>query len=152
MNAYQRDTAAYMAVIGGGSGYGSSSGANAGSSVGVVGSGSGGAMPIHPAFAGQLYPQHAAGLAGYAGYAYPHAGTHPHPSVAGIPGVPGRGFGGAGVIGGGVGVGMGVVGSHGGVWGAGGSAVSASMDMDKEVYDMARAALDWLEHGEGYGM
>ncbi|TEB21153.1 ARM repeat-containing protein [Coprinellus micaceus] len=152
MNAYQRDTAAYMAVIGGGSGYGSSSGANAGSSVGVVGSGSGGAMPIHPAFAGQVYPQHAAGLAGYAGYAYPHAGTHPHPSVAGIPGVPGRGFGGAGVIGGGVGVGMGVVGSHGGVGGGGGSAVSASMDMDKEVYDMARAALDWLEHGEGYGM
>ncbi|TEB27615.1 hypothetical protein FA13DRAFT_1776418 [Coprinellus micaceus] len=152
MNAYQRDTAAYMAVIGGGSGYGSSSGANAGSSVGVVGSGSGGAMPIHPAFAGQLYPQHAAGLAGYAGYAYPHAGTHHHPSVAGIPGVPGRGFGGAGVIGGGVGVGMGVVGSHGGVGGGGGSAVSASMDMDKEVYDMARAALDWLEHGEGYGM
>ncbi|KAF6760995.1 hypothetical protein DFP72DRAFT_1042425 [Ephemerocybe angulata] len=32
-----------------------------------------------------------------------------------------------------------------------GAGVGASMDMDKEVYERARMALDWLEHGDGSG-
>lgn len=46
-------------------------------------------------------------------------------------------------------VGMGRAGSaHGSGGGAGGN---PALDMDREVYENARRALDWLEHGEAYG-